>query len=190
MAKTVTTWEIHSCNKGIGPLMMWASVLALRKRGTISPWHTDFAQRMSQRKKKTRTQLISSLPPSTRNTVPARWSDTGSKVACREISIIVLHASCGGQDLCLRFKGPYSKTTSLQLPLLHGTSSTHESRGCRRLYRFVCIHTTFRRLFHLTACACCWSDHFVGWSRCKANALSVFCWCMLGSAEYLMLFPL
>jgi hypothetical protein len=122
---------------------------------------------MSQRKKKTRTQLISSLPPSTRNTVPARWSDTGSKVACREISIIVLHASCGGQDLCLRFKGPYSKTTSLQLPLLHGTSSTHESRGCRRLYRFVCIHTTFRRLFHLTACACCWSDHFVGWSRFK-----------------------
>jgi hypothetical protein len=127
------------------------------------------------KKKKTRTQLISSLPPSTRNTVPARWSDTGSKVACRETSIIVLHASCGGQDLCLRFKGPYSKTTSLQLPLLHGASSTHESRGCRRLYRFVCIQTTFRCLFHLTACACCWRDHFVGWSRRKANALSVFC---------------
>jgi hypothetical protein len=64
------------------------------------------------KKKKTRTQLISSLPPSTRNTVPSRWSDTGSKVACREMSIIVLHASCGGQDLCLRFKGPYSKTTT------------------------------------------------------------------------------
>lgn len=127
------------------------------------------------KKKKTRPQLISSLPPSTRNTVPARWSDTGSKVACREISSIVLHASCGGHDLCLRFKRPYSKTTSLQLPLLHGASSTHESRGCRRLYRFVCIQTTFRCLFHLTACACCWSDQFVGWSRRKANALSVFC---------------
>jgi hypothetical protein len=83
-------------------------------------------------------------------------------VACREISVIVLHASCGGQDLCLRFKGPYSKTTSLQLPLLHGASSQHESRGCRRLYRLVCIHTTFRCLFHLAACACCWSAHFVG----------------------------
>jgi hypothetical protein len=56
------------------------------------------------KKKKTRPQLISSLPPSTRNTVPARWSDTGSKVACREISIIVLHASCGGARLMLAFQ--------------------------------------------------------------------------------------
>ncbi len=187
MAKTVATWGIHSCNKGIGLLMMWASVLALGKRGTASLWHTDFARRMTQRKK--RQELNSSLRCPLQQEIPyllggptlvRRWR------AERWVLLFSMLAAGGRTYACVsRVLIPRQ-----QLPLLHGASSTHESRGCRRLYRFVYIQTTFCCLFHLAACTCCWSDHVVGWSRRKASALSVFCWCILDSAEYLMLFPL